>query len=123
MTRNEWLSQLHPGAPATLRTKTREFPATVHARDGDQVWILYAIGDGLESATLVDLATGENPKTGYAIFPWQEQATADVREGSNEALQGAQLDYQLPRYSHDDSAPQIAEFLARDWMVGGWEVA
>mgnify|MGYP000989411966 CR=1 FL=1 len=123
MTRNEWLAQLAHGDMVLLRTKTREFPAAVNSASGDQVWILYALGDGLESATLVDRATGENAKTGYAIFPCQEPATADVREGTNEALQGAQRDGPLPCYSTEDSAPQIASFLARDGMAGGCEAA
>lgn len=123
MTRNEWLSQLDHGDRVLLRTKTRDFPAAVNSTSGDQAWILYALGDGLESATLVDRETGESHKTGYAIFPWQEPATADVREGTNEALQEAQRDDPLPCYSQDDSAPQIAEFLARDGMCGGWEAA
>ncbi len=123
MTRNEWLAQLERGDPVLLRTKTRDFPAAVNSTSGDQVWILYALGDGLESGTLVDRATGKNHKTGYAIFPWQEPATTDALEGTKEDLQGAQRDDPLPRYSQYDSAPQIAEFLARGWMCGGWETA
>lgn len=122
MTRNEWLAQLAHGDPVLLRTKTRELPATVHTLDEDQVWILYEFSAAL-SATLVDRATGENHKTGYAIFPWQEPATEDVREGTNEPLQDALQCDPLPCYSQDDSAPQIAEFLARDGMCGGWEAA
>jgi hypothetical protein len=109
MTRNEWLAQLAHGDSVLLRTKTREFPATAHIGNGNKIWVIYAVGDGIESAASVDRETGENEKTGYAIFQWQVPATTDVREGTKEPLQGAQRD-DPPCYSQEDSAPQIASF-------------
>lgn len=123
MTRNEWLDQLANGDPVTLRTKRREYPATVRGLEGDKLWVDYTICKGLESATWVARDTGQNKKTGYSVNPWQETATVEALEGANEALQGAQRDNPLPCYSQEDSAPQIASFLARDGMAGGWEAA
>lgn len=114
MTRNEWLASLKLGDVVSLRRGGDEISAEVIANLGNRGFVLHESGHGQSVLSLAEISTEETTATGYAIFTGQEPSTVDVREGTNEPL---------PRYSKEDSAPQIAEFLARDGMAGGWEAA
>lgn len=123
MTRNEWLASLKLGDVVSLRRGGDEISAEVIANLGNRGFVLHESGHGQSVLSLAEISTEETTAAGYAIFPGQEPSTVDVREGTNEPLQDALQCDPLPRYSKEDSAPQIAEFLARDGMAGGWEAA
>lgn len=81
MTRAEWLSRLKTGDAVLLRTQLRTYPAVVDRSDGERLWVLFAMGDAINSATWVDPRTGENPQTHVAILQQPEHESTDAREG------------------------------------------
>lgn len=114
MTRAEWLSQLKAGEAVLLRTQLRTYPCRVDRNDGERLWVLFALGDALNSATWVDRATGVNPQTHIAILQPQEPEATDAREGVKTGEFG-ELQADPPTNNcQDSSAPKIADFSWRE---------
>lgn len=110
VTRAEWLSRLKTGDAVLLRTQLRTYHGVADRSDGERLWVLFAMGDAINSATWVDPITGANPQTHVAILPPQEHEPTDAREGVKTGDLG-QLHYDpLPNHQPDCSASEIGIF-------------